>query len=1693
MKHKATKRILSLLLAMVMLVGLLPSAAIPTFAAELIGRDTISSVAITVARPIAGKPLANCVPKTTLCDITCTWSVRGLKGVTEVPATTIAKAGTLYYLTMILTPKVDLYTFAAGVTGTVNGNAVTVERMSSTRIACMVPFNPVRPAGSGTEADPFRIGTADELYWFEGFVNGDITDTDFTVEPSTACAQLTSDITVNDNLLDEDGQPSVSKPKEWTPIGLGTAYAGTFDGQGYTISGIYYNPQDTQTVSKNGGLFGALAAGGYIRNLTVEDSYFCAIIDSDTGGIVGRIEAGANVKNCHFSGTMTEVSIADDEYTYTSLGGIAGYSHGTIRNCTVAGLVSNRSFNNGGIVAYMRGGEVIGCVNEARVQNLTPDTNHDSDVSGGIVGRVYAGTIRDCCNKGTVTGNRPGGIVGRVVGLTTSEEVVIDRCRNEGNIETGAGIAYEIDGTGVTVTIINCYNSGRVYYGIINSYEGTGHSITYCHNAGEIVSAYDSAPIISAADTDIEVKNCYYLANSETDDVDGTVYKTAAQFGGGTVLTLLNGGDNAGNWKQGDGYPVLDEVIWTYTVTVNGGSGSGTYEEGETVSITADDCAWSQNFREWRGADDLTFTAGSVNDATATFIMPDRNVELTAIYQRNKVDITAVRPAKGDGTPEIPFEITNVDELYWFAGFVNGSIAADGITVDPEKACAKVMNDITVNPDLLTPGYALNVSQEDTSLLAAWEPIGLTTAYKGTFDGQNHTISGIYYNPQSDQADVQYGGFFSYLTAGGSICNLTLADSYFCAPIQYLPHVGGFAGWVESGSTVENCHFDGTVTTADESGLDRLGGIAGYVKGEVRNCTVDGRIVGYAFMIGGIAAQVEKGAVIGCENNAVVASTYPLFDVYSTDCGGIAGSLDGGTIQDCCNTASVSGATYNGGIVGSANGSDAAPALITRCWNDEEAVVYAGIVHWVDIYVTIKNCYNAGIVSYGIIGQCSLKGMSNSLSYCHNTGTASVAPILGTYSTSIIEVENCYYMADSELDEIDGTYARSVTQFSIGMVTTQLNYKNEGNWKQGPDYPVLFTAYTLTVDGGTGSGTYGVGDEVTITANVPDGYVFAGWEGFEGLTGEDGITATFLMPKRNVTLTAKFVSTTPVRPAKGDGTEGNPFEISTVGELYWFAGFVNGTIEKPADITVSIEKACAKVMNDITVNRNLLTKDYALNVSGEDTDLLAVWTPIAPPNGYKGTFDGQGYAISGIYYNPGIDTAFYSTYYAGFFGCYINDGGIVRNLTLKDTYIGAPREKSTYDAGGIAGMVSSDGTVENCHFDGTVTADDTNGTYTIGGIAGRNQGVIRNCTTKGLVKGYTKGDIGGIAGKVARYTEDGGYVIGCVNEATVKNTRSDDVLIYTGGIAGELYNGNIRDCCNKGNVSAVNDPAGIVSYVYGDSSVIRCWNEGDIEGEGSAGIVSQLRATVKNCYNTGSVNGAGIVARPYSYCSITYCHNVGDADSIVSFIDSYATIENCYYLADNETDVLDGTMYKTAAEFADGTVLALLDSGDNVGNWKQGYDYPVLNENPGVTVSGTVTSFGSETDNVILQLIAEGYSEADYEVIVKGNSASYSIGDVAAGTYTLRVVKNNHVTREYTVVVGTENVIQDAKIHLKGDITGDGRINIMDVNRANLHFKKKITLTGYEFDCANITGDAQVNIMDVNRLNLHFKGKSKLW
>lgn len=152
-------------------------------------------------------------------------------------------------------------------------------------------------------------------------------------------------------------------------------------------------------------------------------------------------------------------------------------------------------------------------------------------------------------------------------------------------------------------------------------------------------------------------------------------------------------------------------------------------------------------------------------------------------------------------------------------------------------------------------------------------------------------------------------------------------------------------------------------------------------------------------------------------------------------------------------------------------------------------------------------------------------------------------------------------------------------------------------------------------------------------------------------------------------------------------------------------------------------------------------------------------------------------------------------------------------------------------------------------------------------------------------------------------------------------------------------------------------------------------------------------------------------------------------------------------------------------------------------------DIPVVT----YTVSGSATSFGSDTDNVIIQLIAEGFSEADYEVFVQGNSAAYSIEGVAPGTYTMKVMKQNHVTREYTVTVGSSNVVQDVKIHLLGDINGDGKVNMKDWGAVYAHVNETKLLTGYELKCAEVTGDGKVTMKDWNRIYAHVNETNPLW
>ena len=140
----------------------------------------------------------------------------------------------------------------------------------------------------------------------------------------------------------------------------------------------------------------------------------------------------------------------------------------------------------------------------------------------------------------------------------------------------------------------------------------------------------------------------------------------------------------------------------------------------------------------------------------------------------------------------------------------------------------------------------------------------------------------------------------------------------------------------------------------------------------------------------------------------------------------------------------------------------------------------------------------------------------------------------------------------------------------------------------------------------------------------------------------------------------------------------------------------------------------------------------------------------------------------------------------------------------------------------------------------------------------------------------------------------------------------------------------------------------------------------------------------------------------------------------------------------------------------------------------------------GVTVSGTVTSY--LTGDATVELVKDG------ETIKTATGAAYEFTEVAAGIYTLKVSKTNHVTREYTITVGETAVTQDAKICPLGDVTGDGKVNSRDLNKLYAHINETGIMSGYEFKCGDVQGNNDiVNTRDYNRLYAHVNETNFLW
>ena len=225
--------------------------------------------------------------------------------------------------------------------------------------------------------------------------------------------------------------------------------------------------------------------------------------------------------------------------------------------------------------------------------------------------------------------------------------------------------------------------------------------------------------------------------------------------------------------------------------------------------------------------------------------------------------ITPTKPTTGDGSANNPYQIRNKEELYWFAGLVNGDASVCNDVVNQNTAaCAKLMNDIVVNYDDDFSNH--NWSSISRSNWFFWTPIGKQdfNIYTGTFDGQGHTISGLYfescsgyYDQNSKYYDYENRDHLSFGLFGfnsGTIKNVGVINSYFGWQYNLI---GGICG--ENSGTIENCYNEGKV----EGKGDDTGGICARNFGTITNCYNLGTVIG-KYGTGGVCGDIYDDRTI---------------------------------------------------------------------------------------------------------------------------------------------------------------------------------------------------------------------------------------------------------------------------------------------------------------------------------------------------------------------------------------------------------------------------------------------------------------------------------------------------------------------------------------------------------------------------------------------------------------------------------------------------------------------------------------------------------------------------------------------------------------------------------------------------------------------------------------------------------------
>lgn len=339
----------------------------------------------------------------------------------------------------------------------------------------------------------YEINNGGKLFWFASYVNGDPTHVEeATSKHLNINARLTSDISLHN--------PKNSGATEWTPIGetsgTGTnAFAGTFDGQGHTISDLSITTLPSGAVRT--GLFGT-TYGGVVKDFTIKGSITLSTGNSGTNsGIGGAI--GATKNRTAVSGVTSYVNISNTSANaLVHVGGVVGelYSS-TAKQCLYFGSINlqNASDSIGGVVGYINNSEIGYCANLGTVKTATAGA-----YVGGVLGYLNNeyGKVHNCYNYGSVKndgGNHCGAIIGWLRGGTASN--LTDNYYLTGSASSAFGAGSITTTATAPAKNKSAFAGGEVCY-LVNSKTSTGDKALWKQDIDNGKTPYDQYPVFDA-------------------------------------------------------------------------------------------------------------------------------------------------------------------------------------------------------------------------------------------------------------------------------------------------------------------------------------------------------------------------------------------------------------------------------------------------------------------------------------------------------------------------------------------------------------------------------------------------------------------------------------------------------------------------------------------------------------------------------------------------------------------------------------------------------------------------------------------------------------------------------------------------------------------------------------------------------------------------------------------------------------------------------------------------------------------------------------------------------------------------------------------------------------------------------------------------------------------------------------------